>query len=103
MICAIVFAFITNKLWVFESKSWKRSVWLSELWRFLSARIVTGILEIVAVPLLVGIGLSQTIFGVEGMVAKVLVSVAVVVLNYVFKMYEVKKAEKYQEKMQKKA
>lgn len=83
-ICAITFAFVVNKLWVFESKSWKRSVWLSELWKFLSARIVTGILEIVAVPLLVGIGLSQTIFGVEGMVAKVLVSVVVVVLNYVF-------------------
>ncbi len=83
-ICAITFAFIVNKLWVFESKSWKRSVWLSELWKFLSARIITGILEIVAVPLLVSIGLSQTILGVEGMVAKVFVSVAVVLLNYVF-------------------
>lgn len=83
-ICAITFAFVVNKLWVFQSKSWKRSVWLQELWKFLSARIITGILEIVAVPLLVGIGLDQTILGVEGMVAKVLVSVAVVLLNYVF-------------------
>lgn len=83
-ICAIAFAFVVNKLWVFESKSWKRSVWLPELWKFLSARIVTGVLEIFVVPLLVGMGLDQTIFGVEGMVAKVLVSVAVIVLNYVF-------------------
>lgn len=83
-ICAITFAFVVNKLWVFQSKSWKRSVWLQELWKFLSARIVTGVLEIVAVPVLVGMGLDQTIFGVEGMVAKVLVSVAVVLLNYVF-------------------
>ena len=36
------------------------------------------------VPLLVRLGLSQTIFGVEGMLAKVLVSVIVVILNYVF-------------------
>lgn len=83
-ICAIIFAFVVNKLWVFGSKSWKKSVWISELWKFISARIVTGILEIVAVPLLVGMGLDQTIFGVEGMVAKVLISVAVVLLNYVF-------------------
>lgn len=83
-VCAIIFAFVVNKLWVFRSKSWKKSVWISELWKFLSARIVTGILEIVAVPLLVGMGLDQTIFGVEGMVVKVLVSVAVVLLNYVF-------------------
>lgn len=83
-ICAIVFAFAVNKLFVFQSRSWKKSVWLLELWKFLSARIVTGILEIVAVPVLVSIGLDQTVFGVEGMAAKVIVSVAVVVLNYVF-------------------
>ncbi|MBQ4058662.1 MAG: GtrA family protein [Lachnospiraceae bacterium] len=83
-IFAIVFAFVVNKLWVFQSKSWKKSVWIPELWKFLSARVVTGILEIVVVPLLVGMGLNQTIFGVEGMVAKVLVSVGVVLLNYVF-------------------
>lgn len=83
-IFAIVFAFVVNKLWVFQSKSWKKSVWIPELWKFLSARVVTGILEIVVVPLLVGMGLNQTIFGVEGIVAKVLVSVGVVLLNYVF-------------------
>lgn len=83
-ICAVVFAFITNKLWVFESKSWKSNVWLSEFWKFLSARIVTGVMEIIAVPLLLGIGLNQTILGIEGMVAKVIVSVLVVLLNYVF-------------------
>ena len=83
-ICAVSFAFVVNKLWVFESKCWKKSVWLPELWKFISARIITGIIEIVAVPLLVGIGLHQTIFGVEGMVAKIIVSVVVVVLNYVF-------------------
>jgi len=83
-ICAISFAFVVNKLWVFQSKSWKRNVWIPELWKFLSARIITGILEIVVVPLLVGVGLDQTIFGVEGMVAKVFVSVAVILLNYVF-------------------
>ncbi len=83
-ICAVVFAFVTNKLWVFQSREWKRQVWIPELGKFVSARVATGILEMVAVPLLVGIGMNQTIFGIEGMVAKVIVSVVVVLLNYVF-------------------
>lgn len=83
-ICAITFAFFTNKLWVFESKSWNCEVWLPELGKFLSSRIATGVVEMVGVPLLVGIGLNQTIYGIEGMLAKVIVSVVVVLLNYVF-------------------
>jgi len=83
-ICAFLFAFVTNKLWVFESKSWKAEVCLPEFGKFFSARAFTGILEIFAVPLLVSLGLSQTIFGIEGMAAKVLVSILVVLLNYVF-------------------
>lgn len=83
-IVAVVFAYITNKLWVFNSKSFRLPVVLPEFGKFLSARIITGVLEIVAVPFLVAVGLSWTIFGVEGMVAKVIVSVAVVILNYVF-------------------
>ncbi len=83
-LCAALFAFVVNKLWVFESKSWKLDVWVPEFWKFLSARIITGLFEMVSVPLLVGIGLDQTILGIEGMVSKVFVSVIVVVLNYVF-------------------
>lgn len=83
-ICAVLFAFVTNKIWVFQSKEWKQQVWIPELGKFVSARVVTGILEMVAVPLLVGMGLNQTILDIEGMVAKVIVSVVVVLLNYVF-------------------
>jgi putative flippase GtrA len=83
-ICAFLFAFVTNKMWVFESKSWKPEVCLPEFGKFFSARALTGALEIIAVPLLVAAGLNQTIFGVEGMAAKVIVSVVVVVLNYIF-------------------
>lgn len=83
-ICAIAFAFVVNKLWVFRSKSWKSNVWLPELWKFISARIITGIVEIGLVPVMVSLGLNQTILGIEGMVAKVAVSVIVVILNYVF-------------------
>lgn len=83
-ICAVTFAFFTNKIWVFNSRSWKKSIVFPEIAKFLSARIFTGIIEIVGVPLFVNMGLNQTIFGINGMLSKIIVSVAVVILNYVF-------------------
>ena len=82
-VCAVLFAFVTNKLWVFQSKSWAGDVLLPELGKFLSSRVATGVFEMVAVPALVALGLNQTIFGIDGMVSKVLVSVVVVILNYI--------------------
>ena len=81
--CAVLFAFITNKLWVFNSKSWAGSIVFPELTKFLSSRVATGVFEMIAVPALVAIGLNQTIFGIDGMVSKVLVSVVVVIINYI--------------------
>ena len=77
---AVVFAYITNKLFVFESKSWN----VAEVVKFFGARIATGVVEIGGLPLLYYIGVKQSLFGVEGFVAKILVSVIVVILNYVF-------------------
>lgn len=82
-ICAVAFAFVTNKIWVFDSKSWAFGIVKKELITFVGSRIVTGCLEWFGVPLLIIIGLNQTIFGIKGMVAKVLVSVIVVILNYI--------------------
>lgn len=83
-VAGVIFAFVTNKIWVFESKSWKPAVALKEFWLFVLARLITGVLEWFGVPLLVAIGLNQPLFGAEGFVAKLLVSVIVVILNYVF-------------------
>lgn len=83
-ICAVLFAYVTNKLWVFRSRSWAASVVWPEMLKFFSARAATGILEIIAVPLLTAAGLDQTIFGIEGLLAKIIVSIVVVILNYVF-------------------
>ena len=82
-IIAVLFAFVTNKLWVFDSKSWKGSVVVKELGAFVGSRVLTGCLEWFGVPLLMIIGINQSILGIEGMVAKVLISVIVVILNYV--------------------
>lgn len=82
--CAIAFAYVTNKLWVFGSKSWARQTVLPELAKFLSARAVTAVVEIAGVPALVALGMDGTVLGIEGMIAKAIVSVVVVILNYVF-------------------
>lgn len=83
-ICAVLFAYVTNKLWVFRSKSWKKEVVVKEFSMFMSSRILTGILEIVLVPLFVKIGLTQTVFGIKGSASKIIVSFLVIILNYAF-------------------
>lgn len=95
-VCAVLFAFITNKIWVFESKARDVKTIVGELWKFVASRLFTGALEWFGVPLLVFLGLNQTIFGIEGMLSKLIVSVAVVILNYVFSkifVFKKKKAE----------
>lgn len=80
---AMLFSYITNKIWVFESHDWSGRFLVAEFGKFVSARAITGLFEIVSVPALVKLGLDQTIFGKEGMLSKIIVSIFVVLLNYV--------------------
>ncbi|MCL2864940.1 MAG: YfhO family protein [Lachnospiraceae bacterium] len=82
-IFAVVFAFITNKLWVFENHDWKPKSLLAQSGTFLGSRLFTGLIELVGVPLLFLIGLTYPLFGIEGFAAKVAISVIVVILNYI--------------------
>ena len=83
-VCAVSFAFVVNKMWVFNSRSWEGAVVLPELGKFVTARLTTGIIEIVGVPFLVSCVLDQAVFGIEGIAAKVAVTALVLILNYVF-------------------
>lgn len=82
-IIAVLFAYVTNKRWVFETKTDSFSSLLKEMISFIGARLLTGLLEILGVPLLVKLGMSQTLFGIEGFLAKIIVSIVVTVLNYI--------------------
>ena len=77
---AVVYAFVTNKLFVFESKSGN---WLAEGLKFFASRGLSGVVEVLLPTGLFAIGLEQSLFGVPGGVAKALVSVTVIVMNYV--------------------
>ncbi len=81
-IVAVSVAFVTNKIWVFESKSWEHRLVKTEALTFYGGRIVTGVIEIIAVPALVSAGLNMTLFGVDGLPAKIVVSVFIMILNY---------------------
>ncbi len=80
---SIVFAFITNKLLVFQSKCHDIKTLIREASAFLASRAVTGIIDIFAPAVLIGLGVNGTIFGIEGFVAKLISSAIVIILNYV--------------------
>ena len=94
----IIFAFITNKQMVFGSNNWKFSTLLPELLRFFLARMGTGVLEIAGVPLLLHIGVSGTLFGIQGLGVKCVITVIVIIVNYIFSKLFVFEKDKNDEK-----
>ncbi|MGN1051570.1 MAG: GtrA family protein, partial [Acutalibacteraceae bacterium] len=44
-IITVIFAFFTNKIWVFNSKSWKKEILIKEFSSFIGARIFSLIVE----------------------------------------------------------
>ena len=82
-VCAVAFAFVTNKKWVFAGNDWRAKTVCREGLQFLSARLVTGVLELVGVPALALLG-GEPLLGIEGLGAKMSVTVVVILLNYLF-------------------
>lgn len=80
---SVIFAFVTNKYYVFESKSWKASIAAKEALLFFSSRIASLILDVALLEFLLWIGLNQSILGSEGLIAKIIVNIAVILANYI--------------------
>lgn len=89
---AVVFAYVTNKLWVFESKEWKFDVLKKEIPSFAGARIFSlGVEELGLLIFISWLGFDRfnlDIFGIftlgGKMIVKIVLGVVVVVMNYVF-------------------
>lgn len=76
-VLAVSFAFVTNKLWVFDSKSWDEKTLRHEIPTFFGARLLTGLLD-------VGIMyVTVDVMGWNGMVWKLVSNVIVIILNYI--------------------
>ena len=75
---SVLFAFITNKLWVFESKFTTFKNFLIEMWWFFFYRIIS--LGFDAGIMFIGISLLHA----NGLVTKLVDQVVIVLLNYFF-------------------
>ena len=76
-IAAVTFAFVTNRLWVFENRATTRAGIFRELWQFYASRLFSGVVETLLLTLTV------EILHVNENLAKIIVSVVTVILNYV--------------------
>ena len=76
-VVAVAFAFVTNKPFVFKSYDWSAKTVKSELTKFLGCRIGSGVMELVI------IWLSVDVLRLDGNLMKIIVSVLVVILNYI--------------------
>ena len=100
-VVAVVFAYVTNKLVVFESKSWAPTVVLKESAEFVGARLFSLGVEEAGLWLFVELlsfgAVSIKILGFNltgGFIAKVILAVIVVILNYFFSKFIIFKNKK---------
>lgn len=77
-ILAVTFAYITNKAWVFESRSWKWETLRREIPAFISCRLATGIMDILIMYICVDA------MGWHALLMKSASNVVVIILNYIF-------------------
>ncbi len=75
---AVTFAYVTNRIWVFDSKVTDRSGIIKEAVSFYLARLVTLLFEEVVILVFV------TWLDLNEMLIKILATIGVLVLNYVF-------------------
>jgi putative flippase GtrA len=87
---AVAFAYVTSKLVVFESKSFAPGVLLREIGTFLLSRIISLVISDVIIYMLARCGISF-------LAAKVISSVFVIVINYIFSKRIIFKTERKKE------
>ncbi len=87
IVIGILFGFVCNKFWVFDSQSTDTKTVGREFLSFVGGRIGTAVLAAVLFPLLYNFGLNQTFLGTDGFLAKIITTVVETVLNYVISKY----------------
>ncbi len=76
-ILSVLFAFVTNKIWVFDSKSMEVSVLLKEAVSFFGCRLATGLLDLAIMYVAVDV------MAWNSMLMKCISNVIVIVVNYI--------------------
>lgn len=73
---AVIFAYITSKMWVFESKTWDKQTILLEIPSFFMCRIITGVIDVIIMFVFV------EKLHLYDMIVKIISNVIVIILNY---------------------
>jgi len=73
---AIIFAYVTNKIWVFKALTFTTKQIVIEFFKFLSSRLLTYVIDTVLLIVLVDLLFYDPIW------SKIATSVVVVILNY---------------------
>ena len=76
-VVAVAFAYVTNKPFVFKSHDWSMKTVVPELTKFVGCRVGSGLLETAL------LFLTVDLFHWNGNLMKIILSVMVVILNYV--------------------
>jgi putative flippase GtrA len=84
-VCAVAFAYITNRKFVFESENKNK---VKEAVKFVTARLSTLIIDSTCMALFV------SVFALNDKIAKIIVQFIVFILNYIFSKYMVFKNAK---------
>lgn len=76
-VCAVTFAYVTNRIWVFDSQVKGRKGILAEAVSFYGGRVFTLLVEMLMM------WLGYTVIGIGYWVTKIIANVVVLILNYV--------------------
>lgn len=76
-ICAVTFAYVTNRIWVFESQAENAKEIFAEAVSFYGGRVFTLIVEAVMM------WLGYSLIGINYWITKITANVVVLILNYI--------------------
>ncbi|MFL8798096.1 MULTISPECIES: GtrA family protein [unclassified Clostridioides] len=77
-ILAVLFAYVTNKFFVFESRRVELKFLFKEFLSFVSFRLISGIIEMVIMYIMIDL------LFVNDVIVKIFTNIVVIILNYLF-------------------
>lgn len=78
-LCAVIFAYLTNKIFVFNSKTTTTKELIKEAITFVSCRVLSGIFCDVGT-----FAIMVKVLKINDIIAKIITQVMVVIVNYIF-------------------
>ena len=77
-VLSVIFSYVTNTLFVFESKTSNRKELTKEIGSFFAARLFSYAVD------MIGMYLFVSILFINKMISKVVMNIIVIILNYIF-------------------